>query len=313
MLKAQYPEALTSMREVAKIQSTESSNRIEGVVAPQQRVQALVFAGSAPVDRPEQQIAGYRDALALIHESAADMRPSANVIRQLHQILFRYTSSPGGAWKSAPNDITEERADGSTRIRFKPVPPFLVDSRMRELDDARERETGRYNELFVMAAYVFDFLCIHPFGDGNGRAARLLTLLFLYRAGYQVGAYISLERIIEESKESYYEALARSSAGWHEGNHDLTPWTEYLLGTITRGYHDFAQRASTLSRTYGGKTVRVRAAVAQLSTEFRREDIERLTPDISTQMIRVVLDQLKSEGAVEAVGRGRSAKWKKKL
>ncbi len=312
LLHTQHPEAFTSLRAIAVIQSTTSSNRIEGVIASDDRVQQMVFANSAPADRPEQQIAGYRDALALIHEDAKEMRPSSNIVRQLHSCLFRYTSSPGGEWKRSPNDITETLANGLVRVRFRPVPPYLVETNMRELDGSADTAQDTFEQLFVMAAYVFDFLCIHPFSDGNGRIARLLTLLFLYRAGYRVGGYVSLERIIEESKESYYDALQRSSQGWHEGTHDLTPWTEYLLGVVLRAYKELEQRATTLSGTYGGKTVRIRAAIAQLPKAFRREEIERLVPDTSTQMIRVVLEQLKNEGAIEAVGRGRSASWRKR-
>ena len=310
----QTPQLLDALRQAAVVQSTESSNRIEGVVASFARIQALVAEKTTPQGRSEQEIAGYRDVLNTIHASHAHIPVTPNVVLQLHGDLYKYTSTPGGQWKSTDNEIVERGPDGARVVRFKPTPAWATAPAMDELHQ-RFNETWRGEEvepLLLIAAYVLDFLCIHPFLDGNGRMARLLTLLLLYKAGYEVGRYISLEKIVEDSKESYYAALGRSSQGWHEGAHDLEPWSEYLLGTLLAAYREFEARVGTLSTVRGAKTEMVLDAFERLPDEFRLTDLEHACPNVTRDMIRVVLNRLKQEGRVEAVGRGAGARWHKR-
>jgi Fic family protein len=310
----QTPQALETLRQVAIVQSTESSNRIEGVVAPLARIEALVGEKTTPRNRSEQEIAGYRDVLNTIHTNHEHMRLTSGLVRQLHRDLYRYSPTEGGRWKSVDNEIIEELADGTRLLRFRPVPahatPEAMDSLQRGYSEARKR--GEIEPLLMIAAYVLDFLCIHPFLDGNGRVARLLTLLLLYQAGFSVGRYVSLEKIIEDSKESYYESLRASSANWHRGRHDLLPWTEYLLGTIVAAYREFEQRVGTLVGARGAKTEMVLQAVRGLPDGFRIADLERCCPTVTREMIRHVLNRLKKEGHVWCEGAGRAAVWRKR-
>lgn len=314
----QAPEQLKSLRQVALIESSESSNRIEGITVEEGRVEALVQRGSAPRDRSEQEIAGYRDALELIHEQASDIPFSANVVLQLHTMIYRYLPEDGGRWKPADNEIVERDTAGQVvRVRFKAVPAVATPGAMRDLE-ASYREavqgSGRapLEPLVAVPLAVLDFLCIHPFRDGNGRVARLLTLLLLYHFDYQVGRYVSLERIIEESKETYYEALEASSRGWHEGQHDVHPWLNYLWGVLIRAYGEFEERMEAAIKSGGNKTAQIRAAVERRTAPFAISDLESELPSISRDMVRHVLRLLRTEGMVEVVGQGRGAKWRRK-
>jgi Fic family protein len=312
---AQIPEQLEVLRQTAVVESSESSSRIEGVVAAPGRVEAIVLKAAAPRDRSEQEIAGYRDALQLIHESHEHMAFTTNVVLQLHSMLFRYLPSEGGVWKTTDNEIVERDAQGRvTRVRFTPVPAVGTPGAMQALATAyaaAQRE-GRYDPLILVPLAVLDFLCIHPFRDGNGRMARLLTLLLLYHFRYDVGRYLSLERVIEESKETYYEALERSSQRWHEGRHDTRPWLDYFWGVLLRAYREFEERVGTLSLGRGSKTQRVREAVSRRLGPFSISDIEADCPGVSRDMVRVVLRQLRDEGAIKPQGKGRGARWVRK-
>lgn len=231
LFKEQSPQVLETLKQAAIIQSTESSNRIEGVEAPLQRIKALVAQKVTPQNRSEQEIAGYRDVLNTIHASGANIPFSAGIVLQLHRDLYQFLPGDGGRWKSSDNNITETRPDGTTVVRFETVSAFLTPSAMTQLHE-RFHALLRADEvepLLLIPTYVLDFLCIHPFRDGNGRMARLLTLLLLYQAGYEVGRYISLEKIVERTKESYYDTLYQSSVGWHEGQH-----TKPLVGILSR-------------------------------------------------------------------------------
>jgi Fic family protein len=314
LYRRQMPQALETLREVAVIQSTESSNRIEGVTAPPERIRALLAQKTTPRDRSEQEIAGYRDVLNAVHANHEGMDFTPNLVLQLHRDLFRYSPSPGGRWKAAPNDITERRADGTTRVRFHPVEPHLTPVAMGELHQGLNAlwAEGGIDKLLLIPAYVLDFLCVHPFSDGNGRMARLLTLLLLYRADIGVGRFISLEKIVEDTKESYYEALYRSSQGWHEGQHDLLPWIEYFLGVLVAAYREFVERVDTLGAARGAKTEMVLLAIRHLPREFRMVDVERMCPTVTRDMIRVVINKLKKTGELERVGEGRGAVWRKR-
>lgn len=307
----QTPEALESLRTVAMVESTESSNRLEGVIAAPGRLREVVLRDAAPADRSEQEIAGYRDALALIHESADDMPVSLGVIQQLHEMLYRYQPGSGGRWKSTQNDIVERAPDGSiARVRFRPVSPVATPGAMRDLISRWDGAVDLQREsLLLIPLAVLDFLCIHPFADGNGRTARLLTLLLLYRAGYTVGRYISVERVIEESRDTYYEALEASSQGWHEGEHDPFPWLEYFWGVLLRAYGEFRDRAGRLLTARGSKTALIEGAVERRMRPFAISEIENDCPGVSRDMIRHVLRRMRDEGRVRVHGRGRGAKW----
>src|ERR671934_362416 len=314
LFSQQSPQVLQALRESAVIQSTESSNRIEGVVAPAQRIRDLVAKRSEPANRSEQEIAGYRDVLGTIHTNFADMPLTSNLVLQLHRDLFQFVPGGGGRWKSAENDITETRPDGTTVVRFKPVAPHLVADAMAQLHE-RYRvalDAGAVDPLLLVPTYVLDFLCIHPFADGNGRMARLLTLLLLYQAGYQVGRYISLETAIEETKDGYYDSLHASSQGWHEARHSLVPWWEYFVGVmLVKAYHQFEERVGVTTARRGAKRDMIRDAVNRLPNRFRYADLERALPAVSRPTIARALRELRAEGAIRCLKPGRDAAWQK--
>lgn len=308
---AQSAEVLGDLRQVAVIESTESSNRLEGVVVAANRLKSLVLKNAAPKSRSEQEVAGYRDALALIHESAANMPFSEGTMLQLHGILYRYMPQAGGHWKAANNDIIERHPDGTSRIRFKPVAAHLTPMAMVDMVARYRSALDQHlaDPLVLVPLVVLDFLCIHPFPDGNGRMARLLTLQLLYHFNYAVGRFISLERIFEESKESYYETLETSSQGWHKVAHDSGPWLNYFWGALLRAYKEFEQRVGTIERGRGAKGDRVRAEILQRNLPFSISEIEEACPGVSRDMVRVVLRAMKGEGLITPSGKGRGAKW----
>lgn len=313
LYRQQMPQQLETLREVAVIQSTESSNRIEGVTAPAKRIRDLVAEKTTPQDRPEQEIAGYRDVLNTIHGNHAAMRFTAGLVKQLHRDLFKYTDQNGGRWKSVTNQITQMRSDGSRTVRFEPVAPHLVDESMVKLHTQFQSawRAEDVDKLFLIGAYVLDFLCIHPFRDGNGRMARLLTLLLLYQAGYEVGRFISLERIIEGSKDTYYDALYQSSQGWHKGKHSLMPWTEYLLGTLIAAYGEFESGVGSVSRSRGAKTELVVSAIGSFHGDFTVSQVQERCPTVGIDLIRRILQQQKKAGKLKSLGRGPSASWRR--
>jgi len=311
----QSPEVLEDLKQIAAVESTESSNRLEGVVVAPARLKSLVLKNAAPKSRSEQEVAGYRDALALIHENAIHMPFTEGTILQLHGVMYRYMPEfgkyAGGRWKATNNDIIEKHPDGSSRIRFSPVPAHLTPMAMTDLVTRYRESLDRHltDPLVLAPLTVLDFLCIHPFPDGNGRMARLLTLQLLYHFDYAVGRFISLERIFEESKESYYETLEASSQHWHDGKHDVMPWLDYFWGTLLRAYREFEQRVGTIERGRGAKGDRVRAEILKRTLPFSISDIEEACPGISRDTVRMVLRAMKAEGLISPTGRGRSAKW----
>lgn len=314
LFSRQTPEVLRSLQKVAIIESSESSNRLEGITAPRRRVEALVRKTTEPKNRSEQEIAGYRDALDLLHSSAEHMPFSVNVVLQLHSLTYRYLPGRGGHWKMADNEIVERTPDGTiARVRFRPVSAFATAQAMEDMVVLfRDAVAGLAVEpLVAVPLAILDFLCIHPFADGNGRVSRLITLLLLYHFDYQVGRYISLERVFEESKETYYEALERSSQGWHEGTHDIFPWLNYFWGVLLRAYKEFEDRVATIKTGKGSKTERIRLAVEQRIGPFAFSDIAAECQDISRNMIKIVLARLRDEGAIRLTGKGRGARWVK--
>jgi len=309
----QTPQALETLRQVALIQSTESSNRIEGIEVSGERLLALMKTKTAPLNRSEAEIAGYRKALDQIHAAASDLPLSPHTIRALHQLLFALTDRPGGEWKRGDNLIVDRLPDGRTLTRFTPVPALETPQAMEQLCVEYQRQEGlrRVPPLLLIPTFVLDFLCIHPFTDGNGRIARLLTLLLLYQQEFNVGRFISLEKIIEDSKETYYESLQRSSIGWHEGRHDPNPWWSYWLGTVLVAYRQFEERAGTIQQRRGGKTEMILSAIANSPGEFTIQDLQERAPTASKELIRHVLQQERSAGRVACSGRGRDAHWKR--
>jgi len=308
---AQSPEVLRDLRQVAVVESTGSSNRLEGVVVSAHRLRSLVLRNATPHSRSEQEVAGYRDALSLIHESGEHMPLSEGTVLQLHGMLYRYLPQPGGHWKATNNDIVERHPDGRSRIRFRPVAAHLAPNAMADLI-ARYRlalDQHLADPLVLVPLAILDFLCIHPFPDGNGRMARLLTLQLLYHFDYVVGRFISLERIFEESKESYYDMLEASSQGWHEAAHDIAPWLDYFWGALLRAYQEFAERVGSIERGRGAKGDRVRAEILKRHRPFSISEIEAACPGISRDMVRVVLRAMKAEGLIAPNGKGRAARW----
>jgi Fic family protein len=276
-------------------------------------VAELAAAKTVPRDRPEQEIAGYRDVLATVHANALGMDVTRGLILQLHRDLYQFSPTPGGAWKSSANDIVDVFPDGSHRLRFAPVAPHLVDPAISDLVEGYRRVTseGRVDPLIAIPAFVLDFLCIHPFTDGNGRLSRILNLLLLHRAGHEVGRYISLERIIEGSKETYYEALEESSAGWHEGRHDLLPWLEYSNGVLIAAYLEFEQRVGQIGSGRGAKREMVVNCVRRLPDVFRYADVERACPGVSRPTIVRALGELRDAGEIRCTKGGRDATWER--
>ena len=249
LFKQQAPQTLDTLRIVALAQSTESSNRIEGITAHGDRLLELVQENAAPLDRSEREIAGYRDVLSTIHNSYESIPFTPGVVLQLHRDLYRYEAYVGGKWKSVDNEIVATNSDGTREITFRPLPAYATPDAMLQLHQGFNIawESGEVERLLLIPTYILDFLCIHPFLDGNGRMSRLLTLLLLYKAGYEVGRYISLERIVEQTKQSYYSTLRQSSVGWHLRQHQLLPWWDYFLGMmLLMAYREFEQRVTTI-------------------------------------------------------------------
>ncbi len=308
----QHPAALESLKQLALIQSVEASNAIENITAPKNRLEQLVAQKTTPRNRSEAEIAGYRAVLDTIHSSAEHIPFSANVVRQLHRDLYQFAAQPGGTWKASDNIVTEERPDGSVAVRFTPVSSLETPAAMDELHERFNAAwlADQHHRLLLTGAYTLDFLIIHPFTDGNGRMSRLLSLLLLYKGGYEVGRFISVEKLIEQSKETYYDALAASTAGWHEGEHDLRPWLSYFLGVITAAYREFEPRAEAVTAGRGAKAELVKAFVrANISDSFTFAELKRAAPGVSDEYIRQVLRELRDSRIIEGTGAGRGAGW----
>jgi Fic family protein len=310
----QSPQLLETLRQIAIIESTEASNRIEGITVPADRLKALM-AQAEPETRPENEIAGYRDVLVRIHTGQVGLPLTPESILALHADLYTYVPGEGGNWKQQDNIIRQILPDGRDVVRFVPLSADETPEAMEELCQrvGEAWDAERVDRLLLIDAFVLDFLCIHPFADGNGRLARLLTLLLLYAAGYEVGRYISLERIIEGTKETYYEALLRSSQRWESGNHDPTPWHQYSLGVLVYAYGEFEERVGELFAAPGVKSEMVRVAVEDFPPGhiFPISELSRLCPAVSRATIRRVLNELRDGGQVECLGTGRDAQWRK--
>lgn len=309
-----HAEVLTNLMEVAKIQSTGASNRIEGIHTTDRRLKELVRDKSTPRNRNEQEIAGYRDVLATIHESFDYIHLRPNIILQLHKQLYSFArSSIGGNYKISDNFITETDADGNERIRFKPTAAYLTADAMERLCAAFNKalEKGEHDPLILIPMFILDFLCIHPFSDGNGRMSRLLTLLLFYRAGYIVGKYISIEKLIEESKDTYYETLYESSVDWHENESDYAPFIRYYLGVLQKAYGKFEERVEHLSDKRLSKPERVKEMIGRKVGKITKAEILEACPDISKVTVERTLSELVKEGYILKIGAGRSTAYGK--
>ena len=309
----QSPQKLKVLREHALIESAVSSNRIEGVTVADARIRTIVFGKSHLRDRDEEEVRGYRNALKLIHEQAAKLPVSEETIQNLHR-LAKGDIWDAGKYKEKESDIIEKYPDGTSRVRFRTVSPAKTPVFVAELIDLwnqclRERWV---HPIVAMAAFNLDFLSIHPFRDGNGRVSRLLLLLQCYHLGYDAGRYISIERIIEQSKDRYYETLEQSSQGWHEGKHDPWPYINYVLYTLKTAYKEFEERVGQLRSPKGAKTEIIRSAIEKTLRPFRIADIQKECPSVSVDLIRQILKKLRDEGKVECLGRGQSAEWQKR-
>lgn len=307
----QSPQLLKALREMALIQSAESSNRIEGVTVAPERLRPLVLGNSKPRDRSEQEVQGYRLALNEIHTRHEKFPVTSDTLKRLHA-LCQSASGDAGQFKLVDNDIIQVVPGSAPVIRFRCVPASQTAAAVDELCLLYRHAIDQENipPLIAIGGLVLDFLCIHPFRDGNGRVSRLGTLLALYWHGYEVGRYISLERLVEESKEDYYEVLYRSSQQWHEGKHDLTPWLNFFLAIIRRGYSELEKRAGQVKAPRGAKTGLVLAAIEAQPDKFRVSDIRRSCPGVSVDMIRHVLKTLRGS-KVECLGRGQNAEWRR--
>ena len=302
----QKPMELSRLVEIAKIQSTESSNAIEGIVTTNQRLKQLMQEKTAPRNRNEQEIMGYRAVLDMIHENFEYMPVSANVILQLHKKLYSlFPSSFGGTFKSTSNEIDEIRADGSVIVRFKPLEPFETPEAVQRLCEEYNKiiSSGEVDPLVVIPTFVHDFLCIHPFNDGNGRMSRLLTTLLLYKNGYVVGKYISLEKKIHDNKDDYYDALQASSANWHEGKNDDTAFTKYLLGVVLSAYRDFEERLEIVSEKKSAIDMVKEAFNVKLG-KVTKSDIMELCPALSRSSVEKALRDLIAIGFIKKYGNG---------
>jgi len=308
----QFPQRLEKLREHAMVESAVSSNRIEGVEVDASRVGTLVFGQAAVTDRNEEELRGYRRALEWIHAEHENIPFDKDTILRLHG-LCRGEIWDAGQYKRRDGDIIERYPDGRSRVRFRTVPAAETSARMGELFDLGLRclrEEG-LPALMVIAAINLDFLCIHPFRDGNGRVSRLLFLLQCHHAGFAVGRYISLERKIEQEKERYYEVLEQSSQGWHEGKHDPWPAINFFLSIVKDAYREFEQRLGETPTPHGAKTQAVLEAIGRKSAPFSLAELRRDCPGVSHDLIRKVLKQQKEQGKLRCEGRGRGATWKK--
>lgn len=308
----QSPQKLKALREHALIESAVSSNRIEGVEVDQARIRTIVFGRSLLRDRDEEEVRGYRDALKLIYEQGENIPISDETILKLHQMI-RGEIWDSGKYKERNGDIIEKYPDGRERVIFKTVEAAKTPNMMRELIEMWNHCLYErwVHPIIALAAFNLDFLCIHPFRDGNGRISRLLLLLQCYHLGYEVGRYISLERLIEQNKERYYETLEQSSQGWHEGKHDPWPYINYLLFILKTAYGEFEERVGQTTTPRGAKTELIIGVLKRFSGKFRVSDIQRECPGVSVDLIRQLLKKLRSSGEIQCLSRGQNAVWQK--
>ena len=307
----QRPEELEKLVEIAKVQSTEASNAIEGIVTTNTRIRQLVEEKTTPRNRDEQEIAGYRDVLNIIHENFDVIPITQNYILQLHKILYSHMNNPmAGRTKNVQNYISATYPDGHTETLFTPLAPFETPTALDKICEEYNRVIGNLEvePLIVIPIFIHDFLCIHPFNDGNGRMSRLLTTLLLYRSGFYVGKYISLEAKIAKDKDLYYAALQQSQLGWHEGTEDPLPFIKYLLGTILSAYKDFEDRFALVEKRLPALEM-VRQATWNKIGRFTKQDIRELCPALSVSSIEGALRKLVASGELKREGKGKAIRY----
>ncbi len=305
-----YADELRELVEIAKIQSTEASNRIEGISTADDRLKNLVQAKTTPRNRDESEIAGYRDVLNTIHENYEYIPINANYLLQLHRDLYKFLgNTEGGIFKTSDNIIRETDSEGNESIRFRPVAAWETPASVDELCSAFREAKGVVDSLLLDMMFVLDFLCIHPFNDGNGRMSRLLTLLLLYQSGFVVGKYISIERIIEESKETYYEVLQDSSINWHENENDYKPFVNYMLGVVIKAYKEFESRVKLLTEPGLSKIERIREIIKTHIGTITKAELIEMNPDISDTTIQRALAELLKNQEIKKIGGGRYTKY----
>jgi Fic family protein len=307
------PEALKTLTEIARIQSVESSNAIENIKAPAARIRELVARDAKPANRDEQEIAGYRAVLDTIDADAAHIPFTSSVVEQLHRDLYQFTGIPAGRWKTVENSIQEVGADGARTVRFQTLPALETPAAMRELHErfAAAMDSGEHHPLLLIGCYIFDFLAIHPFTDGNGRISRLLTLLALYQAQYDVGRFVSLERLVDETRDTYYEALKAAGHGWHEGEHDIGPWLRYFVGILTAAYRELEGDVEAVSGRGSKREAIHRFIEHSIASEFTVADVRKAVPAASGSYISKTLARLRDDDVIEPVAIGRNARWRR--
>lgn len=307
-----YADELTELMNIAKIQSTEASNKIEGIFTSDERLKKLVMDKTMPASRDEQEIAGYRDVLNTIHENYDYVQIKPGVILQFHRELYKFQGpETGGKYKFTDNIIEETDSDGNRKVRFQPVAAWetadAIDKLCEAFDDALQNEI--IDPLILIPMFVLDFLCIHPFNDGNGRMSRLLTLLLLYRSGYIVGKYISIEKMIEASKETYYDVLQASSMGWHEEENDYAPFVRYILGIVVAAYKEFSSRVKLITTSGLTKGDRIREIIKHNIGAITKAEIMVKCPDISQVTVQRTLAELQNKADIVKIGGGRYTKY----
>ena len=313
LFKKQSKEALENLKQHAIIESVESSNRLEQIIAPHEQIKDLVVNSARPNNRYEREIAGYRDAIKLIHESFEFMEITVNVIKQVHTRIYSYLDEDGGRFKMADNKIVEKDTSRKViREKISPITAVQTPQAMEDMCHNYNNMLSIHNKdpLIMLPLLILDFLCIHPFKDGNRRISRLITLLVLNKYGYEVGQYISLERIFESSKENYYQTLYECSKGWHQSKHNLFPWIEYFWGVIISAYKEFEGKVN-LVKDKGFKTAQIKLVISRRVGPFSISDIKNECPTISHDMIRTCLRQLRDNREIQLQGIGRNAKWVK--
>ena len=312
--KENYPEEFTRLESIAKVQSVKGSNAIEGIVTSEQRINEIVNQNSAPLNHNEAEIAGYRDALSLIHDGFETLDVRERDILRLHEIMLSYAPVNGGQYKQADNVIMEIGADGARRVRFAPVPAGETPEAMEQLILAYMDARSNYNinQLLLIPCFILDFLCVHPFADGNGRMSRLLSLLLLYKNGFDAGKYISFEEQINKQKTMYYEALRVSSDGWHDNDNSYFPFIENFITTLLFCYKELDKRFAVVNAKKVTKRRRVEATVLNSLLPISKQEICYILPDVSPTTVEAVLSGMIKMGLVDKVGTGRSTKYVKR-
>lgn len=310
----QKPVELERLIEIAKIQSTEASNRIEGIITTNARLKQLVADKTTPKNRAEEEILGYRNVLNLVHENYEALPIRPNYILQLHKELLRFTNfTYGGQFKTTPNEIDMITETGEKIVLFRPLEPFETPDAIEQLCDnyQQELDRGLVDELILIPSFLLDFLCIHPFNDGNGRMSRLLTLLLLNRCGYLVGQYISIEKAIADTKEAYYDSLQRADQGWHEEQNDPKPFIKYMLGVILACYRDFESRVMLVHES-GAKSNSydiVKVCVSGKLGKFTKQEVLASCPSLGSSSVESALKKLVEEGFLTRIGSGRKTQY----